>query len=174
MTRVRLALGIALLGVVMTVSAAALAGGGGKTKAKLSGFQEVPAVLTDGNGKLKLRISNTEDKIDFELRYADLEGGNVLFAHIHIGQRAANGAVAAFLCGGGGKPACPPSGTVTGTILPTDVVPVTAQGINEFDDLVEAIRSGITYANVHTTDSPGGEIRGQIGDKRGHRKHDDH
>jgi CHRD domain len=108
MTRVRLALGIALLGVVMTVSAAALAGGGGKTKAKLSGFQEVPAVLTDGNGKLKLRISNTEDKIDFELRYADLEGGNVLFAHIHIGQRGANGAVAAFLCGGGGKPACPP------------------------------------------------------------------
>ena len=46
-TRVKLAIAVAVLGVAVTTTAA-VAGGGGKTKAKLSGFQEVPAVLTDG------------------------------------------------------------------------------------------------------------------------------
>lgn len=39
-----------------------------------------------------------------------------------------------------------------------------AQGVEagSFDVLVRAIRAGYTYANVHTTRWPGGEIRGQI------------
>ena len=32
----------------------------------------------------------------------------------------------------------------------------------EFDELVAAIRAGVTYANIHSSLSPGGEIRGQI------------
>jgi CHRD domain len=38
------------------------------------------------------------------------------------------------------------------------------QGIaaGEFDELVDAIRAGFTYANVHTTAFPPGEIRAQI------------
>jgi hypothetical protein len=30
------------------------------------------------------------------------------------------------------------------------------------DQVIDAIRRGVAYANVHTTLSPGGEIRGQI------------
>jgi hypothetical protein len=73
--------------------------------------------------------------------------------------------VSAFLCGGGTKPVCPPAGgTVTGMIFPSDVIGPTAQGIapGEFEELVRAIRAGATYANVHTTGRPGGEIRGLI------------
>jgi len=29
-------------------------------------------------------------------------------------------------------------------------------------DVIKAIRAGVAYANVHTSVSPGGEIRGQI------------
>jgi hypothetical protein len=160
-TRVKAAIAVAVIGVAGTTTAAVA--GGGKMKAKLSGFQEVPAVLTDGNGKFKAKISRSEDRIDYTLSYEDLEGGNVLFAHIHLAQRLANGPVVAFLCGGGTKPTpCPPSGTVTGTITPADVIPRPAQGVLTFDDLVEAMRAGITYANVHTARSPDGEIRGQI------------
>jgi hypothetical protein len=32
----------------------------------------------------------------------------------------------------------------------------------DLEDLLEAMRSGNTYVNVHTSQYPGGEIRGQI------------
>jgi len=76
-----------------------------------------------------------------------------------------------FLCGGA-KPACPASGTVTGTITAADVsvLPTTngdsviPQGIQPADlsAMTEAIRSGNTYVNVHTTTFPSGELRGQV------------
>ena len=45
-----------------------------------------------------------------------------------------------------------------------DVVGPEAQGIDpgEFRELIQAMRSGSTYVNVHTEGYPGGEIRGQI------------
>ena len=74
--------------------------------------------------------------------------------------------MAVFLCGGGGKPACPaaPSGSVTGTIVAADVVGPAGQGIaaTEFAEVVRAIRHGATYANVHTPTFGNGEIRGNI------------
>jgi hypothetical protein len=95
----------------------------------------------------------------------------VKFAHIHFAQRGVNGGVAAFLCGGGDKPACPQEGEVTGTIDANDVVGPAAQGIagatattpGEIDELIAAMKVGATYANVHTDLFENGEIRGQIG-----------
>jgi hypothetical protein len=75
------------------------------------------------------------------------------------------GGVAAFLCGGGDKPACPVrGGTVTGTIDPADVIGPTDRGIGagEFAELVRAMRNGATYVNVHSVTYPAGEIRGNI------------
>jgi hypothetical protein len=168
-TRVKAAIAVAVIGVAGTTTAA-VAGGGGKKKAKLTGFQEVPAIITKGEGKFTLKISKDEQRIDYTLSYSDLEGGAVTGAHIHVGQRTANGDVVAFLCGGGGKPACPQSGTVSGMITFADLQPPddTPQGVEgptpqEFADLIRAIRAGVTYANVHTTPKyRGGEIRGQI------------
>ena len=59
------------------------------------------------------------------------------------------------------------SGTVTGTITPANVKVLASQGIEagNFAEAVRAIRAGVTYANVHTTVRPGGEIRGQIRNK---------
>jgi hypothetical protein len=162
MRRMKLGIAVALLGVVMTVSAVAVAGGGGKSKAKLSGFEEVPAIVTTGKGKLKLKINKSAQTIDYKLSYEDLEGGAVSAAHIHVAQKSVNGPVAAFLCGGGDKPPCPPEGTVTGTIDSGDLVPIPAQGVTEFADLLTAIKAGVTYGNVHTASFGGGEIRGQI------------
>jgi CHRD domain len=160
--RIQLAAVVAIAAIVSVVATTAFAGNGKNAKAKLKGFEEVPAVSTTGNGKFKAKIRSTE--IEYTLSYADLEGGAVSAAHIHLGQRAVNGGISAFLCGGGDKPPCPPSGTVTGVIDSADVIGPTSQGIDpgEFDELVRAMRAGMTYANVHTTRFGGGEIRGQI------------
>ena len=132
-------------------------------KAELDGFQEVPAISSTGSGEFRARISQDDSTIEFELSYSGLEG-TALFAHIHLGQPGVAGGVSVFLCGGGGKPACPASGTVTGTVIAADVIGPTGQGIapGELGELLRAIRERVTYANVHTTKHPGGEIRGQI------------
>ena len=135
----------------------------GHVKAVLSGYSEVPAVSSTGAGQFTARLSNDGSAIDYELSYAGLEG-TVAVAHIHIGQKDVAGGVIAFLCGGGGKPACPQEGTVTGTITAADVVGPALQGIapGEFAELIQAIDAGVTYVNVHSSKHPGGEIRGQV------------
>ena len=160
--RIQLAAVVAIVAIVSVVATTALAGNGKNANAKLKGFEEVPAISTTGNGKFKGKIRSNE--IQYTLTYQDLEGGAATAAHIHLGQRGVNGGISAFLCGGGDKPPCPPSGTVTGVIDPADVIGPADQGIDpgEFDELVRAMRAGVTYANVHTTRFGGGEIRGQI------------
>jgi hypothetical protein len=88
-----------------------------------------------------------------------------------------NGGISAWLCGNPSTTApivtppagfdepCPlRSGTVTGTIEANDVVGPAAQGIaaGEIGELIQAIRSGVAYANVHSVKYPGGEIRAQL------------
>jgi hypothetical protein len=53
---------------------------------------------------------------------------------------------------------------VMGTVSAADVVGPTGQGVpaGDFADVVRAIASHVTYANVHSANFPAGEIRGQI------------
>src|SRR5712692_733850 len=152
--------------LVLTASAASAdSGKPKKLKAKLSGFLEVPvSISTAGNGEFRATVNESETMITYELKYEDLEGGTVLAAHVHIGQRATAGGVMFFLCGGGGKPACPSSGTVTGTVVAADIIGPEAQGVSpgQLAEAIRAMRVGAAYANVHTTTYPTGEIRGQI------------
>jgi hypothetical protein len=139
--------------------------GGRMMKASLIGLSEVPSISSTGRGQLLARIADDESAIDYTLSYQNLEGTTTAAAHIHLGQRGVNGGVSAFLCGGGGKPACPPvSGSVTGTITAADVIGPASQGIaaGELAELIAAMRHQATYANVHTDKHPSGEIRGQI------------
>src|SRR5262249_49378319 len=134
-------------------------------KANLLGFDEVPAVSSTGTGELRLKIDEDNQIIEYELTYDNPEGTTTNAAHIHIGQEGVAGGVVAFLCGGGGKPACTAtSGDISGIIVPTDIVAVPAQGIaaGEWAEVVRAMRACKIYANVHTNKHPGGEIRGQV------------
>jgi hypothetical protein len=175
--RFRLLVGLAVVavGAVVTVGSIALAGGRGGDESfsvPLVGYEEVSSKSTVAQGRLRLRIDG--DQLRYTLTYSNLETP-ALFSHIHFGQRHTNGGISAFLCGGGDKPACPPtSGTVSDVIDPADVIGPSDQGIEaaSFSELVAAIRAGATYANLHSQRFPSGEIRGQIGDE-GH-EHDGH
>lgn len=136
-------------------------------EATLSGFQEVPAISTTGKGEFRAQLDEAGATLTYELEYSGLEG-TATAAHVHLGQRGVNGGVSFFLCGGGGKPACPAQGTVTGTVTAADIVGPAAQGIDPGDgaEIIAAMRSEVTYANVHTNKHPGGEIRGQISELR--------
>jgi hypothetical protein len=163
--------GLAAVIAVTALGAALVSADSGRRdmKARLSGFQEVPAISTQATGTLRLHVNDAGTAITFELSYANLEGGAVTAAHIHLGQPGVNGAPIAFLCGGS-KPACPASpATISGTIVPTDILDVPAQGIaaGQFAEALRALRASVTYANVHTTGFPAGEMRGLIGGRKG-------
>jgi hypothetical protein len=173
--RVKLAVAVAVIGAV-AITAAAVAGNRPKLGTALRGYEEVPAISTTGHGTFEARISKSSQEIPFTLTYDNLEG-DVTQSHIHFGQKSVNGNIVVFLCsnlgnGPAGTQACPPPpATVTGVITPAQVTNLAAaQGIKagEFDELVNALRAGVAYANVHSTTWPGGEIRGQLG-KRRHR-----
>jgi hypothetical protein len=146
-------------------------------KATLFGYQEVPANSTTGFGDFRAKLVD-DTTIHYVFRYAALEGGTSLFAHVHFGQQSVNGGVSYFLCGGSTKPtACPDvQGTIEGDITPADVVGPNGQGIEpgSFAEIVRAMRAGVSYVNIHTTRWPGGEIRGQINaNDDGHDEDDD-
>jgi CHRD domain len=137
-------------------------------RADLRGLNEVPATLSAGRGRLALTVNDTDTSVHFVLQYAGMQT-TVGASHIHVAQPNVNGGVTVFFCGTvpAGFPAraaCPQSGMVEGDFTAADVIGLTTQQLetNNLAKLLAAIRAGKTYANVHTTTSPGGEIRGQI------------
>jgi hypothetical protein len=136
--------------------------------ADLSGYDEVPAVSSTATGSFTAKI--TDGAIEYELSYADLES-DVTQSHIHFGKPGTNGGVAAWLCQGtvagpAGTPACAGArtGGASGVITAANVVGPAGQGIaaGEFQELIDAIKAGATYVNVHSALRGGGEIRGLV------------
>ncbi len=187
-----------LAALAVGFSAAAMADNddGDRFAARLSGYNEVHfiagapalrgAISTQARGSFSATIDDRNEAIHYVLSYEGLES-DVTQAHIHFGQRNTVGGIVVWLCQTAGTPApaaaastplCggPRANTVTGTIVPSQVLPVAGQGIEagEFDELVRAIRAGATYANVHSATFTPGEIRGPIdeGDQGHHRGHD--
>jgi hypothetical protein len=141
---------------------------GRELRARMVPTQEVPVVSSLARGEFRARIES-DSEITFRLSYKGLEGGPILFAHIHLGQTGVNGGIMVFLCNNtpaGPQPRPCPAGpaTIEGTITPADVLPLATQQLpaGGFDEFLRALRNGTAYANLHTTASPGGEIRGQI------------
>lgn len=130
--------------------------------AALSGDQEVPAVTTDARGQAKFQVSLDGTELHYRLIVSNIE--NVTQAHLHLAPAGQNGAVVAWL-----YPSAPPAQLIpgrtdgvlaTGTITEADLVGPLAG--SSLDDLIAAIAAGDVYANVHTSQFPGGEIRGQL------------
>ncbi|MGZ4960783.1 MAG: CHRD domain-containing protein [Methylomonas sp.] len=170
--------------------------------AQLDGYHVVSSQSTAGTAQFNATIDRAKKMIEYTLSYKDLEG-DILQSHIHFGLPGTNGGIVSFLCtnltpsNDPSRPrnqaiACPGTreGTVTGTILPNNVVYVpfglpgvggnpgvgqfpfdktagtTSQQLiepGEFDELVKAIDAGATYIVVHTKAQPTGELRGNVG-----------
>jgi hypothetical protein len=134
-----------------------------------NGAQEVPPIHTPAAGKLAIWLDDVSGEIRYELGWAGLRGRPV-GAHLHFGQQGVNGGVLAVLCSNrndvpfpAAPPECGPDGA-RGVLGPDDVPGIEAQGVERGDvrALFHAIRQGAVYVNVHTSEFPNGEIRGQL------------
>jgi hypothetical protein len=173
--------GVVSLGVVTGLAASAVAQDSRQKqsfRAELVGYNEIPAVSSQARGEFRAQVDPQGDTFTFSLTYEGLTF-NASQAHIHFGQPHTNGGISVWLCQSASNPApmqlpvatCPPRATttpITATISRNDVVGPGGQGIaaGDFAELLDAMRAGSAYANVHSSMSgagfPNGEIRGQI------------
>jgi hypothetical protein len=163
---------VALLSAVLLAVAEPVMAAADTFAARLRGNEEVPPISTGGVGFFIGTLSADETTIDYSLFYSGVS--TVTQAHIHFAQAGVNGGIVLFLCtnltppgGVPAPPACPNTGgfnSVSGTLTAANVISVGSQGIGaaEFSEVVDAIKAGNGYANVHSDTFPGGEIRGQI------------
>jgi CHRD domain len=160
---------MAVIGSLLAIATVAKAD---QIGALLTGYEESPSVSTTGGGTFTATIAPHGKLIAYTETYSGLQG-TVTQSHIHVGQLGVNGSVVIFLCQTatnpdptGLAPPCPQEGTVSGTITTANVIAgatATQQlAAGDLAAVIAAIRAGAAYANVHTTISPGGEIRGQI------------
>jgi len=159
---------LVLLAVIgLTGSAASADNGPNQFATRLSGFNEVPPILTDGAATVRITVHG--DSLTYRETISGTFSSNVTQSHIHFAERGVNGGIFLFLCsnlgnGPAGTPACPQSGTVTRTVSAADFLGVPAQNVpaGNFQNALRIIRSGDAYANVHTVNFAPGEIRGQL------------
>jgi CHRD domain len=164
--RIAVAAGIAIVSAIgITV---AMAVNKPNVKGTLSGYQEVPAISSEASGKFEAKVPRGGGPIRYELRYRGLP--DVTQAHLHFAQKGVNGGIVVWICANlpapEGTPECPAGrATLSGTITSEDVVDgAEMQGIaaGELNEVKRAIRAGAVYANVHSGEFPGGEIRAQL------------
>jgi len=128
--------------------------------APLSGAQEVPPRETRARGNATFQLNADGTELAFRLIVANIE--NVTQAHIHCAPAGVNGPVVAWL-----YPLAPPDqpipGRTNGILSEGIITGVTSDSCGAtLSELVERMRDGGTYVNVHTLQSPPGEVRGQI------------
>ena len=160
-----LLIAVAMLGVFGVSAAVNL-----NSRTHLSGDEEVPVRVTNGQGEAIFKLSEDGTELSYKLIVANID--NVVQAHIHLGQPGVNGNIVVFLYGlvapaGGRTDGVLAEGTITSADLINDLA---GQPLSV---LVAEMQAGNTYVNVHTNDGvapantgpgdfPGGEIRGQI------------
>ena len=156
-------------------------GEGLKFETVLSGDQEVttpvtgaaPGVITTAMGEIEARFDDGFTQVEVKLEVRDVpDTVTVTKAHFHCARAGENGPIAFGLFVPGplnpGLPLDPGEevdveGTLTNAdFTGTDCVPHIGRPVNNIAALAFAMRDGLIYANVHTDDNPGGEIRGQM------------
>ena len=169
---VRIAACVAAVAGVVGIGAATTASNGQRGfRERLSGFQEVPALVTTGSGNFRAHVNQSGTEVSYRVTFTGLES-NITQSHIHFENVTNNGGIVVFLCTNlGNAPAgvvvqaCPAnatSGTIEGTFDAADVLAINGIDAGNLDEFLRAVRADATYVNVHTVVRGGGEIRAQI------------
>lgn len=151
-------------------------GGGTNLGTHLDGGGENPPNASRGQGQAIFRIRDDGSSVEYKLIASNID--NAFMGHIHLAPAGVNGPIVVWLfpsttpgvtapLGGGRIDGVIAQGTFTAADL---TGPLAGHPLSE---LLDAMRSGGAYVNVHTNDGvapvtntpgdiPGGEIRGQL------------
>ncbi len=147
----------AALGLALASSAQAQAQTYNFTAA-LHGGNEIPAVSTGSAGTATVSLNTTTGVLTYRVDVYNMPVGTTA-GHFHVGAAGVAGpTVINFTVSTG----ISNDFAITGTATSTELTLRTAQGIGSWDDFQQALLLGNMYINVHSTNNPGGEIRGQL------------
>lgn len=135
----------------------------------LQGTNEVPSNTSSASGATTVQFNQKTDQLTYTLTVQNIN--NVVQAHFHCcGAIGTNQPVVMFLFGPIAAAGGPTSGQIaTGTKTSADLIGTMAG--QTLQDLVNQIKAGNVYVNVHTSDGtktsgpgnlPAGEIRAQV------------
>ena len=118
----------------------------------LSGAEEVPPITTTATGSFQWKLDG--QTLSYVLK---ANGAGLTMAHIHLGDKGANGPVVAFLFGPNtaGVSAIDAAGTIS-------VAQLSGPLAGDMAGFIAALNKGGLYVNVHSTGNPAGVLRGQI------------
>jgi len=126
----------------------------------LSGREQVSPLDTRAQGQAIFQLNKDGTELSFKLIVANID--NVIGAHIHLAPVGQNGPIVLPLLG---NPFIPDPGlTVNGVLVQGTATAADVGGplAGDLNTLIDAMRAGNTYVNVHTVEFRPGEIRGQI------------
>ncbi len=123
----------------------------GQTTLYFASLTPQTGVTSNGTGTSTLRLSSDETFAILSVNYSNL-GAPVTGAHVHGPADPGQSGGILFDIDAATPQA---DGTYLWTFVPV--------GANSVADIVTAIKTGRTYVNIHTSNYPSGEIRGQFG-----------
>jgi hypothetical protein len=126
--------------------------------ATMNGANEKPnPVTTAGTGTATFTLNEAETSAVWQITVSAMSS-NITNAHIHLGNANTPGGVIVQLQGATPFPLTGPAQTWSGTL--TSGSPLSL-GLS-WASLIDLIRNGDAYVNVHTVTNGPGEIRGQL------------
>ena len=111
-------------------------------EASLAGAQEVPANGSSGRGAAEVQLNHNTNKVTWKVTYSGVTAPTMGHIHGPAGMGANAGVVIPF------------TGSITSQPLQGEAVVTAAQAAD--------LMAGLWYVNIHSTQFPGGEIRGQL------------
>jgi len=149
---------LALAGVFSLVLATAAQAQVINFTAELGGGDEVPKVSTGAAGTATVSLNQATGVVTYRIDVYNMPVGTTA-AHFHVGDVDVAGPVVVNFTV---LTNISNDFSISGTASATDLVQRAAQGINSWDDFLQALQLDNIYINIHSTANPGGEIRGQV------------
>lgn len=131
-----------------------------KYVAELRSSNEVPANSSSAVGRVVLLVSRDASYAEYSVEQSGLSGG-IRGGHFHRAAVGVNGPIVlSFFFNTDGTENRTPTPGTTDLELQGSI----GRTINktQLDTILADLRAGNLYANVHTPQNPGGEIRGQL------------